>query len=48
VTSDKEEEKEKCPPCFAMDGNKTQRNGAVISIDGPSGGEGGGVTWGKW
>ncbi len=48
MTSDKEEEKEKCPPCFAMDGNKTQRNGAVISIDGPSGGEGGGVTWGKW
>ncbi len=23
VTSDKEEEKEKYPPCFAMDGNKT-------------------------
>ncbi len=36
------------PPCFAMDGNKTQRIRAVISIDGPSMGEEGGVTWGKW
>jgi hypothetical protein len=48
VTSDKEKEKEKYPPCFAMDGNKTQRIGAVVSIDGPSMGEGEGVTWGKW
>ncbi len=48
VTSNKEEEKEKYPPFFAMDGNKTQRIEAVISIDGPSAGEGGGVTWGEW
>jgi hypothetical protein len=48
VTSNKEEEKKKYPPCFAMDGNKTQRIGAVVSIDGPFGGEGGGVIWTNW
>jgi hypothetical protein len=31
-----------------MNGNKTRRIRAVVSIDGPSAGEGGGITWGKW
>jgi hypothetical protein len=47
VTSDKEEEKEKHPPCFALDGYNTQRIGAVVSIDGPSAGEGGGRNMGQ-
>jgi hypothetical protein len=47
VTTD-EEAKEKYPPSFAMDRNNPRRIGSIVSIGGPSSGEGGDVTLGKW